>query len=199
MTRAPRVRRPIEPGDDEAILSAIAETGWVPEFVAFLQNRKPEDLTDKEFCDALFRETERRDNLHRERAQRALDAMNSYHDDDIPLGFGIDRDDYEVIIRECLDAGSLIHFVRLVLSDSARAAATVKHAKHRALREQVFRWCDGNMGRYRSMDAAAEAIAGKVVHVAFRTAREWIKSWPGLPAWRTQKSLPARRPYVDRA
>lgn len=62
----------------------------------------------------------------------------------------------------------------------ARTAAAARHAENRAFKRDVFAWCDKNMHQFKSMDAAAEAIAGKVVSVAFRTARDWIGDWKKL-------------------
>jgi hypothetical protein len=59
-------------------------------------------------------------------------------------------------------------------SDVAFAAANARHAENRAMKEEVWKWYEANEQSYRSMDAAAEAIAGKLVPVAFRTARAWI-------------------------
>lgn len=60
------------------------------------------------------------------------------------------------------------------ISLSARKAAIKRHAENYAMKEQVFDWCAAHMHEYSSMDAAAEAAAGKIVPVTFRTARSWI-------------------------
>lgn len=72
------------------------------------------------------------------------------------------------------------------VSVAASKAAIMRHAENRAMKAQVFAWCDENMTQFQSMDRAAESIAGKLVPVAFRTARDWIG------AWRKERS--ARRP-----
>ncbi len=72
------------------------------------------------------------------------------------------------------------------VSVAASKAAIMRHAENRAMKAQVFAWCDENMAQFQSMDRAAESIAGKLVPVAFRTARDWIG------AWRKERS--ARRP-----
>jgi hypothetical protein len=59
-------------------------------------------------------------------------------------------------------------------SDIALVAAHARHAETRAMKQEVWEWYKANEQSYRSMDAAAEAIAGKIVPVAFRTARAWI-------------------------
>lgn len=62
-------------------------------------------------------------------------------------------------------------------SKMARGAAHVRHRENRALKEEAFKWLDNNFLGCKSMDAAAEAMAGKVVPVAFRTARDWVGAW----------------------
>lgn len=59
----------------------------------------------------------------------------------------------------------------------ARTAAHVRHRENRALKDEAFKWLDNNFLGCKSMDAAAEAMAGKVVPVAFRTARDWVGAW----------------------
>ena len=55
-----------------------------------------------------------------------------------------------------------------------------RHNENRAMRAEVFEWLDANMARFKSMDAAAEAIAGNVMPVKFRTARDWVGKWKKL-------------------
>lgn len=71
-----------------------------------------------------------------------------------------------------------------VRSEAARKAAHHLHRENHAMKAQVFAWCDENMSGYRSMDAAAEAIAGKLVPVTVRTARAWIGEWRKLQSAR---------------
>lgn len=60
------------------------------------------------------------------------------------------------------------------ISVAASKNAIKGHAENHAMKAQVFAWCEANIQDYPSMDAAAEAVAGKLVPVAFRTARKWI-------------------------
>jgi hypothetical protein len=60
------------------------------------------------------------------------------------------------------------------ISVTARAAAIARHAKNRAMKQQAIRYYSENQHKFKSMDAAAEAIAGKIVPLAFRTVRDWI-------------------------
>lgn len=64
----------------------------------------------------------------------------------------------------------------------ASAGAAGRHAENRALKQDVFDWLDANPPKPRGKDAAAAAIAGGVVPVAFRTARKWIDEWENLPS-----------------
>ena len=62
----------------------------------------------------------------------------------------------------------------------AKAGASAAHAENRAIKQDVFAWLDTNMPNFKSMDSAAEAIAGKVAPVKFRTARDWVGEWKKL-------------------
>jgi len=62
-------------------------------------------------------------------------------------------------------------------SSFARRGADARHRENRSMREQVFSWLDVNMTELPSLDAAADAIAGKVVPVRWRTARDWVGQW----------------------
>jgi len=53
-------------------------------------------------------------------------------------------------------------------------AAIKRHTENRSMKDQVFKWCAVKLREYPSMDAAAEAVAGKLVPITFRTARAWI-------------------------
>lgn len=89
----------------------------------------------------------------------------------------------ETITRD-LDSRSIGHFVELVLQfhvrSSQAANANKRHEENRGMKAEVFLWCDEHLGEFRSMDSAAEAIAGKLVPVTFRTARSWIGDWKKL-------------------
>lgn len=83
-----------------------------------------------------------------------------------------------------LDHRSIAHFVDLIVAWSDRAGQTAKalkrHAENHAMKDEVFCWLDENMRNFRSMDKAAEAIAGKVVPIAVRTARRWVGEWKNV-------------------
>ncbi|GAB3389160.1 hypothetical protein [Massilia agri] len=65
----------------------------------------------------------------------------------------------------------------LELNKFSLAGLDARHSENRKMKADVFSWCDKNMRNYKSMDSAAEAIAGKLVPVTFRTARSWIADW----------------------
>ena len=54
-------------------------------------------------------------------------------------------------------------------------AAGVRHAEHRSMKLDVFRWLDEQVN-FKSLDSAAEAVI-KQQPIAFRTARDWVGEW----------------------
>ncbi|UUZ68266.1 hypothetical protein LP416_29305 [Polaromonas sp. P2-4] len=66
------------------------------------------------------------------------------------------------------------------MKEFARNGAAARHAENRAMKQDVCAWLDANMPDFKSMDSAAEAIAGKVAPVKFRTARDWVGEWKKL-------------------
>jgi len=62
---------------------------------------------------------------------------------------------------------------REVMSENARNAANVRHAENREIAERIKVWYRENRHRFRSMDAAAQAVI-RIEPVAFRTARDHI-------------------------
>ncbi|MVW64541.1 hypothetical protein GPY61_31980 [Massilia sp. NEAU-DD11] len=58
-------------------------------------------------------------------------------------------------------------------SSIAVLGANARHKENREMKRQAFEWLSENMGRFKSMDDAAEAVQ-KVVPVRFRTARDWV-------------------------
>ncbi len=79
---------------------------------------------------------------------------------------------------------TIARFIELVLNNavSARqsAAAIKRHQEHHAMKLEVFAWLNLNFHKYRSMDATAEAIAGKLVPLKFRTVRKWVKEYKDM-------------------
>lgn len=57
----------------------------------------------------------------------------------------------------------------------AKMGADARHRENRDMKTQVLEWYRANAATVGSKDAAAEAIAGKLVPVKFRTVRDWLK------------------------
>lgn len=132
----------------------------------------------------------RRETVQKERAQRVFDVFLSGLEPVVPLSSLLDESsqsgvDWVVLmntaIENDLDHRSIAHFVELVTQWSDRAAQVAKalkrHAENHSMKAEAFTWLDENMQNFRSMDKAAEAIANKVVPIAFRTARQWVGEW----------------------
>lgn len=60
-------------------------------------------------------------------------------------------------------------------AEFARLGADARHKENRDMKTQALEWYAANKDKVGSKDSAAEAIAGKVVPVKFRTARDWLK------------------------
>lgn len=58
--------------------------------------------------------------------------------------------------------------------------AMKRHAEHHAMKVDVFKWLDSNFDNCKSMDSAAEMMAGKLVPAKFRTVRGWVTEWKKL-------------------
>lgn len=64
--------------------------------------------------------------------------------------------------------------VKKRVSLAAQRAAIQKNAENRQMKAEAFAYYQANHQKFHSMDAAAEAIAGKIVPLKFRTVRNWI-------------------------
>ena len=62
----------------------------------------------------------------------------------------------------------------------AKKGSDATHVGNRADKEKVFAWCDENMNRFDSMDAAAFDIAETFVPQKFRAVRRWMTDWKRL-------------------
>lgn len=58
--------------------------------------------------------------------------------------------------------------------------ANAAHKENRSCKADAFAWLDANFSTCKSMDAAAEAMAGKIVPQKFRTVRDWVTEWKKL-------------------
>lgn len=87
-------------------------------------------------------------------------------------------------IKNCLDRRSISALVEMIAEHHTKALqvarAYSRNAENRAMKQFVFTWLDANMSQFKSMDAAAEAIAGKVAPIKWRTARNWVAEWKKL-------------------
>jgi len=91
---------------------------------------------------------------------------------------------FDLELREHLNHITIGRFIELVLENSVKAkqsAAAIKsHQEHYQMKADVFDWLRSNMHNYKSMDATAEAIAGKIVPLTFRTVRKWVKEYKDM-------------------
>lgn len=62
----------------------------------------------------------------------------------------------------------------------AKSGADVRHKENHAMKADAFKWLDGNFDNCKSMDSAAEIMAGKLVPATFRTVRGWVTEWKKL-------------------
>ena len=62
----------------------------------------------------------------------------------------------------------------------ARKGADAIHQENRACKADAFAWLDANFSTCKSMDAAAEVMAGKIVPQKFRAVRDWVREWKKL-------------------
>lgn len=69
---------------------------------------------------------------------------------------------------------------RGAIADRAKLGAAARHKENRDMKAEAFAWLNSNMDRFSSLDSAAAAIAGSVLPVTFRTARDWVGQWKKL-------------------
>jgi hypothetical protein len=102
-----------------------------------------------------------------------VQTMKAKRDSGMAWSYVSDAKQWLGILQGYMSGGSGL----TLATDLAKRGAYALHAENRAMKSVVFEWCDQNMSSYPSMDAAAEAIAGKVVPLKFRTVREWLTEW----------------------
>jgi hypothetical protein len=59
----------------------------------------------------------------------------------------------------------------------AKAGADAKNFENRAMKSEVFAWCDANMPAGRSMKSVAAEISKRIMPVKPDTAYEWVREW----------------------
>lgn len=76
------------------------------------------------------------------------------------------------------------------ISRKAKQNAALAHVEHKAYKADVFEWCDKNLANYKSLNKAAEAVAGKLVPVVFTTAQSWVREYAkNNPGFRQKPNL----------
>ncbi len=148
-----------------------------------------EGITFSEYVSALKASGIDTDNLHRMAIERDAEFEKSRHDAKVRAAnfFEIIKTDWMISdeqVRELIDSESILDLLELVLmhanSTRARLKAIKRHANDYAMKDKVFVWCDENMTRFKSMDAAAFDIAETFVPNKFRTVRDWMTEWKKL-------------------
>lgn len=76
-----------------------------------------------------------------------------------------------------LEQSTLVWELFTTTSEAGYKAAQARHKENREMKKQVFEWCAKELASFRSMDAAAQEVANKIVPVTFRTARSWISEY----------------------
>jgi len=124
------------------------------------------------------------------RASAVLDAIATQFGDPFEDDLQQLRDEYKLRVNKAintnLDLDSIWSFMGIVAANykslDASRKAHIKNATNRMDKQKIFDWCDTNMDRFRSMDAAATDIAESFVKQKFRTVRAWMTEWKKLRA-----------------
>ena len=148
-----------------------------------------ETESDMELFEAMQRLAQRLRDTEKKRATVVFNAFMDgsefvdIDDDPVSEWHAVNewKENLDRAIETSLDHKSMPHFVALVAEHHYKAQQAARahsaHAENRAMKQEVFAWLDTNMPNFKSMDSAAEAIAGKVAPVKFRTARDWVGEW----------------------
>lgn len=80
---------------------------------------------------------------------------------------------HRCLLECCCVAQGILGFA----GDKARVGANAMHKENRACKKQVFEWLDAHRDELPSLDAAADALAEKVVPMKWRTVRGWATDW----------------------
>lgn len=117
--------------------------------------------------------------------QKAFDYVHEAHRAELTEHGVFMWDEATQALREELNEASQ----KSARTTLARTAASARHSENRAMKQQVFEWCDSNMAQAPSMDTAASRVAGVVVPVAWRTVRDWMTEWRKLRSAGTAQAL----------
>ena len=130
--------------------------------------------TNPAYKSVVFELAEVGQKLWRARAEELLSLCESYDPTEL----------FEYVEANPPSAHVVAELIKMAMarqkSKSASHSASKSHNEHRAMKAQVFEWLDANMSQFKSMDAAAECVAGKIVPIKWRTARDWIGEWKKL-------------------
>ena len=66
------------------------------------------------------------------------------------------------------------------IKDFAKRGAVARHAEHRAMKVDAFKWLDENMVNFKSMSSAAETLSRKIVPMKYVTTQNWVSQWTKL-------------------
>lgn len=144
------------------------------EFLDFLAKRGADSAQIKEAVLSSFQETALRTRIAKEKAKEF---------------FRLFQTEWHVLdthVKELIDDTSIYYLIEIAISDArstrARMNAIKSHRENHSMKADVFKWLDENMSNFKSMDSAAEAIAGKIVVTKFRAVRKWVGEWKKLRA-----------------
>ncbi len=108
-----------------------------------------------------------------------IQAMKSEGNSDIAWSYAIDAGKhYSLYIGSVyININNNDTSFKKVLSELGKLGSDVTHKENRKMKSDVFDFLDKEMHKFKSMDAAAEAIAGIEVPMKFRTVRDWVGDW----------------------
>ena len=131
-------------------------------------------IHDKNYRDAHQRLAAIADTLHQRRATELLEACENLDPTEI----------YDFVAEMQPTSYVIAHLVMMAKKSQRRATAKngadATHRENRAMKADVFVWLDANRSKFKSMEAAAEAISGGIAPVKFRAARDWVGEWKKL-------------------
>ena len=154
------------------------------------------DVTGTNARDHLAAIIKKLEKTERDRALRVFDA---FCDGNLPDDFDINSPDHDdqaaagliqqrrerlhTALADDLDYRSIGAFVEFVIEQNMRATqaanAHKRHAEHYAMKDEVFKWLDGNRAHFKSKNKTAMAIT-KQQPIAFVTALGWVGDWENV-------------------
>ena len=145
----------------------------------FKKNRKSKDRINKYWHGIRVRMWDENMHIWRE-ISKCYEAIESDHFYDeltrLAVRVGYAGNEMEMFAKGVLNASEHVMHHEI----SVKKGADKRHAENRSMKNDVFNWLDTHMHQFKSMDAAADAIAGKMAPVKWRTARDWVGEWKKL-------------------